>query len=380
MDKDVVSMSHNQLRTYRLILKVIAGELKIVDLAPLINKSYRQAQRMVQNVREKDFLGAMHGNCGNPPWNKIPDAFELEIMQLLKVKYEGFNLTHFREMLLENEGVEVKKTTLEKWAKKHALTKYARRSYRTVHPPRARLPQEGMLVQFDGSKHLWFGGLSTDLLAAIDDATGKLLYAEFFRGETSMHGLKVLRTVVEAHGIPQAFYFDQAGIYGKVDRDWSSQISRALSSVNCRLLIASSPQAKGRVERLFRTLQDRLIDVLRFLEIKTIEEANRYLHEKYVPDFNARFGVQAEDPTTAYLPNVFGDLDLIFCHKLQRKVGSGNVFSLEGHDMVIQEKTNHHHRIVNINTHLDGSKSFDIMGRVIKVKRSERNRRYLKTG
>lgn len=380
MGKDVVTMSRDQLRTYRLILKVISGHLKIVDLAPLINKSYRQAQRMVQAVREKDFLGAIHGNSGNPPWNKIPNAFELEVMQLLKTKYEGFNLTHFREMLLENEGIEVKKTTLEKWAKKHALTKYARRCYRNVHPPRPRLPQEGLLVQFDGSKHRWFGGVSTDLLAAIDDATGKILYAQFFEGETSMHGLKVLKSVAQIHGIPQAFYFDQAGIYGKVDRDWSSQIARALGSVNCRLLIASSAQAKGRIERLFRTLQDRLIDILRFLEITTLAEANRYLQERYIPDFNARFGVAAQDPTTAYLPNVFGDLDLIFCHKLQRKIGSGNVFSLEGNDMLVLEKTNHHHRVVNVNTHLDGSRSFDIMGRVIKVKKLERNRRYLKTG
>ena len=269
MNKDVIYMSHKESRIYRLSLKVICGQLKIKEMAPLIAKSYRQTQRIVESVREKDLLGVKHKNSGRIPINKTPKELEEIVIDLLKSKYQGFNLTHFREMLEENEGIEIKKTTLEKWAKKHQLQKFKRRCYRTVHKPRARLPQEGMLVQFDGSKHRWFGGQVTDLIVAIDDATGKILYGEFFRGETSINGLKVIKTVIEEHGIPEAFYFDQAGIYGKVDRDWSSQISRALESVNCRLLIASSPQAKGRVERLFRTLQDRLISLLSLKKSKS---------------------------------------------------------------------------------------------------------------
>lgn len=380
MERGYITMSKKNLRIYRLANKVIDKKLSIKDFAPLIGKSYRQAQRIVGKVRKKDFLGALHGNKGKIPWNKKTNVFESEIIQLLKTKYEGFNLTHFREILLECEGKEVKKTTLEKWAKKHGITKYSRRTRKSTHPPRPRLPQEGMLVQFDGSLHPWFGGINSVLIAAIDDATGKILYAEFFKGETSMNGLKVLKTVVEKHGIPEAFYFDQAGIYGKIDRDWSSQIARALEAVNCRLIIASSPQAKGRVERLFRTLQDRLIAIFNFLGVDTIERANEYLHDVYIDDFNQRFSVEAEDPTTAYCPNVFGDLDLLFCHKIQRKVGIGNVFSWKGHDMVIDEKSNHSHRLVNINTHIDGQVSFDIMGRLINVKQSTRNYRRLKVG
>lgn len=380
MDKGCITMSKKNLRIYRLANKVIDGKLSIKDFAPLIGKSYRQAQRIVDRIRKNDFLGALHGNKGKIPWNKKPNAFESEIIQLLKTRYEGFNLTHFREMLLECEGIEVKKTTLEKWARKHCLTKFPRRTRKSAHKPRPRLPQEGVLVQFDGSKHPWFGGTNSVLIAAIDDATGKILYAEFFEGETSMNGLKVLKKVIETHGIPEAFYFDQAGIYGKIDRDWSSQIARALEGVNCRLIVASSPQAKGRVERLFRTLQDRLIAILNFLGLDTIERANQYLHDIYIDDFNQRFAVEAEDPNKAYCPNVFGDLDLMFCHKVQRKVGVGNVFSWKGHDMIIDENNNHSHRLVNINTHIDGQVSFDIMGRLVKVKQSSRNYRRLKTG
>lgn len=378
--KDKITMSKEEFKEYRLALKVINNDLKIKDLAPLIGKSYRQAQRIVKAVREMDFVGVLHGNYGKKAANKLPHQLEDQVVQLLKTKYQGFNLTHFREMLLENEGIEIKKTTMERWAKKHGLIKHPRRSYRTSHPPRPRLPQEGMLVQFDGSPHVWFGNKPTTLIVAIDDATGKLLAAEFFKWETSINGLKILKEVVEEYGIPEAFYFDQAGIYGKVDRDWTSQIARSLEMVNCRLLIASSPQAKGRVERVFRTLQDRLISELAFRNITTIAEANSFLKRAYIHMFNKRFSVDPQNYTKAYLPNVFGNLDLIFCRKEQRKVNHAQVFSYEGHNWIIDEKVNHAHRIVNINTHLDGSRSFDIMGKVIKVKKSIRNYRYLKTG
>ncbi len=373
-------MSQSELKEYRLALKVIGNELKITDLAPLIGKSYRQAQRIVKAVREADFLGVLHGNQGNKASNKLPQAFEDQIIHLLRTKYQGFNLTHFREMLLENEDIRVKKTTLERWAKKHGLTKHRRRNYKTVHPLRPRLAQEGMLVQFDGSPHLWFGGKPSTLLVAMDDATGKILAAEFFKGETSLGGLKVIREIVDEYGIPEAFYFDQAGIYGKVERDWTSQIARALEMVNSKLFIASSPQAKGRVERVFRTLQDRLISEMRLRGIKTFEDANSFLKDCYIHLFNKQFGVDAQNPNRAYLPNVFGDLDLIFCRKEQRKINEGQVFSYGGDLHFVDEKTNHAHRLVNINTHLDGKVSFDIMGRVVSVKKLKKETRHLKAG
>ncbi len=378
--KDGIIMSQREMKEYRLALKVINNELKLIDFAPLISKSYRQAQRIVKAVRDMDFIGVLHGNYGKSVSNKLPIAFEQQIMQLLKTKYQGFNLTHFREMLLENEGIIVKKTTLEKWAKKHGLTKHRRRNYKTTHPPRPRLPQEGMLVQFDGSPHLWFGGIPSTLIVAIDDATGKILAAEFFKGETSMGGLKIIREIVDEYGIPEAFYFDQAGIYGKVDRDWTSQIARALEMIHCKLFIASSPQAKGRVERVFRTLQDRLISELAFRGIKNFIDANKFLKDSYIHMFNKQFKVEAENPTKAYLPNVFGDLELIFCRKEQRKINEGQVFSYGGRMYFVDEKTNHAHRLVNINTHLGGKISFDIMGRVIKVKEYKKNIRQLKAG
>jgi hypothetical protein len=222
-----------------------------------------------------------------------------------------------------------------------------------------------MLIQFDGSEHLWFGDKKCDLLAAIDDATGKIVGAEFFHGEKSLHSIKVIKDVIEKNGIPEAFYMDQAGIYGKLDRDWESQISRAFSQLNVQLILASSPQAKGRVERLFRTLQDRLIAELSFHEIKTIEEANDFL-KSYINSFNEQFSVDPVDEEKAYRKNVFGRLDLILCKKERRKINVGNIFSYENITWLIDDNRCFRGREVNVNTHVDGRQSFDIMGKEIR--------------
>lgn len=375
-----VIMSKDHLKLYHLALKVIEGDLKLKDFAILVGLSKRQAIRKVKKIREMDYLGAVHGNTGNVPINRIQDHFEQKVVHLLKTKYQGFNLTHFREMLLIEEKIEIKKTTLQSLAKKHGLEKHSRRPTKKLHKPRPRMPQEGMLVQYDGSVHRWFGGITSHLLLAIDDATGKILGAGFYEGETTFNAMKVIKEIIDEYGVPLAFYFDQAAAYGKKDRDWNCELGRAFQMLNCRLILAGSPQAKGRVERVFRTLQDRLVSLLALKKIKTLEAANTYLLDHFIPQFNKQFSVEAENPTKAYLPNVFTDMDLILCKKEQRKVLSGNLFSLEGHHYLIDEKMNHHHRLVNINTHLDGTRSFDIMGRRISVKKLERNYRYLKAG
>jgi transposase len=377
--KDVI-MSRDHLKLYHLALKVIEGDLMLKDFAILTGLSKRQAIRRVKKVKEMDYIGALHGNTGNIPVNKISSKLEEVVVHLLRTKYQGFNLTHFREMLLFEEKIEIKKTTLQMLAKKHGLEKHSRRPRKRVHKPRPRLPQEGMLVQYDGSAHRWFGGITSHLLLGIDDATGKILAAEFFEGETTFNGLKIIRDIVDEYGIPLAFYFDQAAAYGRKDRDWNTNIGRAFQTLNCKLILAGSPQAKGRVERLFRTLQDRLVSELSLRKIRTMDEANEYLQKHFIHLFNKQFSVEPENPTKAYMPNVFGDLDIILCKKEQRKVLSGNIFSLEGHHYQINDKMNLHHRLVNINTHLDGTRSFDIMGRSIIVTKLERNYRYLKAG
>ena len=361
-----VSMDAKQLKIYRLSCDVLSGKLTIKDFAKLIGKSYRQAQRIICRIEAEDFLGVFHKNMGKTPHNKTPEIVEAQIKDWLEFKYNGFNLVHFREMVVKNEQYPLlpKKSTIHAIAKKHNLVKAPRRAKRRSFKPRPRMPREGMLIQFDGSEHLWFGDKKCDLIAAIDDATGDILAGEFFYGEKSLHSLKVIKKVIDNNGLPEAFYMDQAGIYGKLDRDWESQISRAFDQLNIQLILASSPQAKGRVERLFRTLQDRLIAELKFYDIKTIDEANEFLIG-FIERYNKQFSVAPADEEKAFRKNVFGRLDLILCKKERRKINVGNIFSYDNVTWLIDDKRCFRGREVNINTHIDGRQSFDIMGKEI---------------
>jgi hypothetical protein len=158
---------------------------------------------------------------------------------------------------------------------------------------------------------------------------------------------------------------DQAGIYGKVDIEWESQISRAFEQTGIRLILAGSSQAKGRIERLWRSFQDRLIVELALHGITEIKEANKFLKNNFIPAYNLQFSVPAENKALAYRKNIFGDLDLIFCKKVQRKIMSGNVFSWENVTWVVDTAKDYSGREININTHLNGVNSFDFMGRKI---------------
>lgn len=361
-------MTQKSFKQYRLGIEVLEGKLTIGDYAVLVSKSYRQAQRIINKIKEADVLGVVHGNKSRPPHNKTSLELELKIIDLLTYKYKNFNLTHFREKLLENEKIEIKKDALHSIAKKHGLVKNPKRKGRRSHKLRPRLQKEGMMVQFDGSNHVWFGSERTDLIGGIDDATGLVLAGEFFYGETSNNSMKVIREIVDNYGLPESFYMDQAGIYGKVDQEWESQISRAFVQTGIRLILANSSQAKGRVERLWRTFQDRLVAELEFNEIITIKDANRFLKEEFIPAYNLKFSIKAEVEEKAYRKNVFGNLDLIFCKKVKRKVMSGNVFSWENVTWILDEKKCFFGREININTHLDGSYSFDIMGNKVHCK------------
>lgn len=363
-----IQMSQQELKTYRLGMDVIEGKLTIVDFAEQIGKSYRQAQRLIKKIQDKDALGVQHGNKGRDPHNKTPLETELIILDLLKNKYINFNLTHFREKLEQYEGIRIKKDALHSIARKYGLVKNPKRRGRRSHKPRNRLPREGMMIQFDGSDHVWFGDFRCDLIGGIDDATGKVLAAEFFHGETSAHSMKVIREIIDNFGIPESFYMDQAGIYGKVDQEGESQIARAFEQTGIRLILANSSQAKGRVERLWRTFQDRLVAELELQGIGTMADANEYLKMHFLPVFNLQFSVPAREEETAYRKNVFGDLELIFCKKIRRKVMKGNIFSWDGITWVVDQTKDFYGREINVNLHLNGSYSFDVMGRKVPCK------------
>lgn len=325
-------------------------------------------------------LGVKHGNANKVPWNKTDPEILNDIKELLENDYSNFNLTHFKEMLEVHEGITVGKNIIHKIAKKHGLVKRPKRRQKKVHKLRPRMPQAGMLIQFDGSEHEWIKNIVCDLVGGIDDATGIVVGAEFFVGETSMHCMKVMKNIIEDYGTPKAFYLDGAGYFGKHDRETSTQIGRALETVNCECLIAGSAQAKGKIERLWGTFQDRLIAELDFYKITSIPAANKFLKEDFLPRYNKQFSVPPRTTESSYIQNNYSDLDLIFCRKEKRKIGKGEQFSYGGEIFIVDEERDYRFRSIWINQHIDGTTSYDILGKRIKVKKytPEKRGNYLK--
>ncbi len=366
-----ILMSGKEQKLYELALQVVCGRLTTVEYSTLTGKSYSQSKRIIKQVKEKGMLGVKHGNIGKIPWNKTSDEILKDIKDLLKNDYSNFNLTHFREMIEIHEGILVGKNIVHRVASKNGLVKRPKRRNKKVHKLRPRMPQAGMLIQFDGSEHEWIKNIVCDLIAGIDDATGEVVGAEFFIGETSLHCMKVMKDIIEIHGTPEAFYLDGAGYFGKHDRYTETQIARALDTVNCNCIIAGSAQAKGKIERLWNTFQDRLIAELAFYQITTIPEANKFLKEDFLPRYNKKFSTPARISNSAYKKVQYSDLDLIFCRKEKRKLGSGMQFSYNNELFIVDEDRDYRFRMIWVNTHIDGSLSYDIMGKKIKVKRHQ---------
>jgi hypothetical protein len=362
--------------------RVLRGEITLSQGAEMIGKSYRQTRRIVAKVRQMGILGVVHGNRGKSPWNKTQKEFQDRVMGLLREQYWDFNLAHFRERLLEDHGIIVKRETLRNWAKAEYLIKRAHKiKKRKAHRCRERLPRSGMMLQFDGSSHLWLGrsGTECSLLGGIDDATSYCPYAEFFDSENTASVLTALRRTVETAGVPEILYVDQASHFGKTNGnriDWSihlTHVERAMSELGCRVLFAHSPQAKGKIERMWGTFQDRLIPEMRMAGIRTMSEANTYLQQKYIPSHNLKFAQPPRENVSAYrvLTEAERDrLDWIFCLRDHRKIASGEIVSFGNQPYLVEHDFHSSLKgaIVEIRTTLSGVQRAFFAGRPIELK------------
>ena len=310
------------------------------DAAELLGKSVRQVRRMKQKIQAQGVSGMVHGNTGKSPWNKRAPALVDRIVRLYEAKYYGFNCLHFRDMLMEHENIAITRESLRSLFHAHGFPQRKHRSPRR-YERRDRKPQSGMLIQQDTSIHDWFGtGVLCSLVASIDDATNEVVFAKFFSSDGTLQNMEAMKTIGETKGISTAFYVDRASHF-KTTRHESihvqlsgiydeTQIVRAIKEIGSTLILAMSPQAKGRIERLFETLQDRLVKELALEKITTIEGGNRFL-KCWVAMFNHRFMVAAANPIPAYrsVPNHI-NLDLVFSIQEERVVKNDNTISFEG--------------------------------------------------
>jgi transposase len=301
MDNEYIIMSQKEANRYDIIQKTIKKELKTTEVAEILNLTDRQIRRLKEKVKKEGIKGVIHAGRGKPSGKKIPDKERKKIIEIIKEKYWDFGPTFAAEKLEEEHKIKRDPKTIraimieeEVWRPKKKK-KYKYRSWRQ------RRSSFGELQQYDGSYEYWFEDRAPKccLIASIDDATSRITFAKFDEHEGVEPTFNFWQEYVQKLGKPLAIYVDKFSTYSmnhklaKENPDTLTQFERAMSQLQIEVIKANSSQAKGRVERLFKTLQDRLIKELRLNNISTIKEANEFLEKIFIPKFNARFSVEA---------------------------------------------------------------------------------------
>src|SRR2546425_645771 len=343
----MITLTHRAQQQLIVLSALDRGELRMAEAADLLALSTRQIRRLRRAYRRHGPQAVVHGNRGRLSPRRVADAIRARIVHLAQTTYAGVNHTHLSELLAEREGLALSQPTIHRILRAAGL-----RSSRHRRPPRhrrrrERMPQAGLLVQIDGSDHDWLEqrGPRLTLIAVMDDATGEVLAATF-RDEEDAHGyLHVFHALTQTKGIPVAAYSDRHGIFHRTTtrpltlqeqlagKPAPTQVERALQELGIHWIPAHSPQAKGRIERLFGTFQDRLRSELRLAGVRDRDGANASLAD-FLPRFNARFAHPPANPLPAYRPWPAAlDPHTIFCFKYQRVVSHDNTVTCGPHGL-----------------------------------------------
>jgi hypothetical protein len=323
----VIQMSDRELTRLRVLIDVVDGRLTIEAAAVLLGLGRRQVFRLRHAFAADGPAALISRRRGRPSNRRRSETFRRTVLALVRDHYADFGPTLAAEKLVERHGLCVGVETLRQWMMAEGVWIDRSRRLACPHQPRRRRDCLGELVQIDGSEHAWFedrGGACT-LLAFVDDATSRLMQLRFVASESAFDYFRATRTYLETHGKPVAFYSDKHSIFrvntkDAIGGDGVTQLGRALSALNIDILCANTPQAKGRVERAFGTLQDRLVKELRLAGISTMEAANVWL-PGFMATYNARFGREAANAKNLHRPLTDADdLDEILAWREARTV------------------------------------------------------------
>lgn len=333
-------MSQREHQRMHVLSRVLDGALRGREAAQLLGLSPRHLRRLRRRLERQGPAALAHGNRGRPSPRRLAAAVRARIIDLARSRYAGVNDHHLTELLAEREGIRVSRKSVQRVLRAAGIGSPRHRRPPRHRRRRERMPQAGLLVQMDGSHHPWLEDRGPRLVlhAAIDDATGAVL-AAVFRPEEDAHGyFLLLRRRIQRYGVPAAAYTDRHGLFHRNPRTPqslaeelegtipSTQIGRAFQELGIRWIPASSPQGKGRVERLFGTFQDRLVTELRLAQASTLAQAQRVV-DRYLPRFNVRFAQPPAHPEPAWQAAP-ADLDRICCFKYRRSVGADNTISI----------------------------------------------------
>lgn len=377
MAQELGLMSQKEVHRFEVINRVTGGDLDQRQAAQLLGLSVRQVKRLCRCVRQRGAQGLISRKRGQPSNRRISLERREHFVQVVRSQYADFGPQFAHEHLEREHGFEWSVETLRGWMLQAGLWQAKRRRAKRVHNPRARRECLGELVQIDGSHHDWFEGRSSKccLLAFIDDATGRVLGARFFEQETTQGYLAVLHALVQRLGAPLALYSDRHGIFTKADPEDAkpTQFERALLQLHIEPICAHSPQAKGRVERLFQTLQDRLCKTMRLQGIDNIEQANTWLDE-YLREHNRRFAVAPQHEQDMHRPwggSAQALADICSLHH-QRQLSAQGACKFEGSILQLLPQQPHAPKaraMVDIAQHADGALHLSYRGQPLAHRR-----------
>lgn len=337
-------MSQREIHRVHVVRLTIEGRETVGRGAKLLGISARQMKRLRRKIKERGVEGLLHGNRGKAPWNKTVAEKIEQVLRLARGRYQGLNDTHLTEKLKEKEKLALSRPTVRTLLRQAGIAAVRKRGVKRHYKRRERRAQQGALLLWDGSPHRWFGEQQgpCNLTAVIDDATGALVHGVFTHEEDAQSYLICLRAIVLEKGIPLALYMDRHGIFRRNDDHWSlqeqlageqtpTQVGQALRELGIEAIFALTPQAKGRVERLFNTLQDRLVQEIKLAGISSMPEAISFLNGPFKADFNTRFAKPARESQPAWRPLPKGvDVDRICSFRYQATVGNDNAVRLGG--------------------------------------------------
>jgi len=374
--KDIIMATQEELKRLNVIHKVLDKSITQTEAAGVLDLTDRHIRRMAARITKEGDKGIVHKLRGQPAHNCTLDKVKKKALNLCKDIYEGFSPTLASEKLFERDKIRVSRELLRTWFIEEHIA-YASRKTRPHRNWRERKTNYGWMIQADGSHHDWFEGRGPwcVLMGQIDDATSKVS-AEFHDHEGTLPFMASFKSYVKAKGIPISVYIDRHTTYKSnkkpsiedelENREPLTQVGRALKELGVDVIFAHSAQAKGRVERLFRTFQDRLVKEMRLRKIRSIEEANSFLKE-YLPIYNKRFSVPAAKSADLHRPLPKGiDLDTILCKKTERALR--NDFTVAHDKKLYQIENNIRTQKVIVEERIDGSMLIRHKNMVLKFK------------
>lgn len=344
MNEPKIIITMKDIQRYKVIEDVVDKKITGIQSARILNLTNVHVSRLKKRFLIGGFESLLRKIRLVPPNKKITDFQIQQIVKLRKDLYYDFNINHFNEKLNEIHNIKYSYSSIRTILINADI--HISKKKKIVHRLRRRMPKTGMLIQMDSSQHHWLPAIADKwwLIAMIDDANNEVTYAKFFPSDTLFANMHIIRTFIEKKGLFISLYADKSshftttrklGIHNNVNPEQDdTQIERALDELGITLIPANSPQAKGRIERLFGTFQDRLICEMRLAKICNYDQANKFLIEYFLPDYNERFSIKNVDSVYSPVPADI-TLDTVFCVKLQRSVNSDNTIQVQGQTIQI---------------------------------------------